>query len=138
MTQPQPLGYSGGERAVLLSHGLPHGLQRFEALVFFDGMNAQTVGGAVVDGGEDRHLAVLLGERRGGIGSPHLIGLFRNDGPLVWGPRALGMLTREETAADTWASRWVATPMTKQLTSAVRRRMNNLPAGRSGWFRCVC
>src|SRR4051794_10060988 len=46
-------------------------------------MNADAVGGAVIDGSEDGYLPVLFGEGRRAIGAPQLVGRFRDDVALV-------------------------------------------------------
>lgn len=46
-------------------------------------MNADAIGRAVVDAGEDGQLALLFGEGGSGIRAPQLIGHFREDAALV-------------------------------------------------------
>ena len=49
----------------------------------FDRVNAEAIGAAVVDGGEDGHLAILFGEGRRGVGAPQLIRSIRHDAALM-------------------------------------------------------
>ena len=83
VTEPHAGRDGGGERAELLSDRLADGLERLEPVGPFDLMNADAVGGAVIDGGEDGHLPVLFGEGGRAIGAPQLVGRFRDDVALV-------------------------------------------------------
>lgn len=48
-----------------------------------DYVDADAVGGTVIDGCEDGHLAVLVGERGGGVCAPDLIGLLGDNAALM-------------------------------------------------------
>jgi hypothetical protein len=60
-------------------HALPDRLQRLVARAVQGGMDADAFRRAMIDGDEDRDLAMLDGERRGHVGSPHGVDGLRND-----------------------------------------------------------
>src|SRR5450759_644615 len=57
MTQDEAGGDLGAESAEVLAHALTDGFEGLEARGPFDGVDADAVGRAVVDGGEDGHFA---------------------------------------------------------------------------------
>ena len=73
MIVPQlvPLGGAGQEPSEVLMHALAERFQRFEVRGPLDGMNAHTLGRAMVHGGEDGDLAVLKGDRSRGVDAPN-------------------------------------------------------------------
>src|SRR4051812_38364870 len=83
MTQAQASGNAAGESAELFFHSLTNRFQRFEASGLLDHVNADALGRAVINGGEDGHRTLRSGESGRGIGSPHLIGHFSDDCPFV-------------------------------------------------------
>jgi hypothetical protein len=75
------------ESTKLLLSGLPHGLEGFKPRAAFGCVNAQAIGGIMVDYGEDRHLAILSRKTRRRVDAPHLVGPFGEDRAIV----ALGL-----------------------------------------------
>ena len=71
----EPLGGAGLKPSEVLTDALAEGFQRFEARGSLDGMNAHTLGRAMVDRGEDRHLAVLEADRCRGIDAGEASGM---------------------------------------------------------------
>jgi hypothetical protein len=71
---PQPHASRDGfaEATEPFLHGLPHWLEGLKARAAFGCVNAQAIGGIVVDHGEDRHLAIL--SRKPAVASmPHIL-----------------------------------------------------------------
>ena len=62
---------------------LAEGFQRFEAGGQLDGMNAHTLGCAMIHRGEDGDLAVLEGDRCRSIDAPHTVGMTGGDGSAM-------------------------------------------------------
>lgn len=83
VAQPHAARYAGGESAEVLANALPDRLERFEPMRAFDGVNADAVGAAMIDGGEDGYLAILFGEGRSAVGSPQLVRALGDNSPLV-------------------------------------------------------
>ena len=83
MAQPQARGAAAGETAEVLSDSLPDRLQRFESGGFLHRVDADAFGCTVINGGEDGDGAFSLGEGGRGISSPHPVGHFGNDRPIV-------------------------------------------------------
>src|SRR4051795_8160327 len=75
-----------GEAAMALADGLLDRLEGLEAIGATAGGNADTLGGAVIDGDKPRPLA-LASHDRGQIGAPHDIHPLGGDRTIV-GPRA--------------------------------------------------
>src|SRR3954452_889352 len=97
VAQPQAGGDVLGERAAALAHRLLDRLERLEAVGAPAGMDAVALGRAVVDGDEDRGLA-LAGHHRGQVGPPHHVDPLGRDRAVV-GPRAVstpGTLVRQQ------------------------------------------
>ena len=65
------------------AHALVDGFERLVAGARLRRVDADALGGAVVHGEEDGHLAVLLGECGGRVGAPHLVRCLRDDGAVV-------------------------------------------------------
>ena len=70
----EPLGGTGLKPSEVVMDALAEGLQGLEAGGSLDGMNAHTLGRAMVHRGEDRHLTVLEGDCCSGIDAPHPVG----------------------------------------------------------------
>jgi hypothetical protein len=64
-------------------HALPDRLQRLVARAVQGGMDADAFRRAIIDGDEDRDRAMLDGERRGHVGSPHGVDGLRDDCAVV-------------------------------------------------------
>ena len=79
----QPCGDPLVEAAELLAHALAERLQRLEAVAREGGVDADALAGAVIDGHEHTDLAFLGGDGGGHVRPPHLVGSFRDDGPVV-------------------------------------------------------
>ena len=75
----EPLGGAGLKPSEVLMDALAEGFQGLEAGGPLDGMNAHTLGRAMVHRGEDRHLAVLESDRCRGIDAPHPVGTIGGD-----------------------------------------------------------
>src|SRR4051794_10881186 len=88
VAEPQPGGDRLGEVAIASPDGLLDRLEGLEAVGAAAGVDAQTLGGAVVDGDEHRGLA-LARHHRGHVGAPHEIDPLGRDRAVV-GPRAVG------------------------------------------------
>src|SRR5262249_59442046 len=86
----QPCGDPLVEAAEVLAHALAERLQRLEAVAREGGVDADALAGAMVHRHEDTDLTVLGGHRGGHVGAPHLVGVFRDDGPIM-GLGAVGM-----------------------------------------------
>ena len=71
----EPLGGAGPEPSEVLTDALAEGFQRLEARGSLDGMNAHTLGRAMVDRGEDGDLAVVEGDRCRGIDAGEASGM---------------------------------------------------------------
>jgi hypothetical protein len=75
-----------------LGHALPDRLQRLVARAVQGGMDADAFRRAMIDGDEDRDLAMLDGDRCGHVGSPHGV-------DTLWNNRAV-MVAWATGAAD--------------------------------------
>ena len=71
------------DAAEALGHALPDRLQRLVARAVESGVDADAFRRAMVDGDEDRDLAVLDGEGCGHVGSPHRVDRLRDDRAVV-------------------------------------------------------
>ena len=82
---PESESFGGGapEAAEVLTDALAEGFQSLEARGTLDGMNAHTLGRAMVNGGEDGDLAVVEGDRCRGIDALHPVGTIGGDGSAM-------------------------------------------------------
>ena len=71
------------EAAEVLTDTLAEGFEGLEARGTLDGMNAHTLGRAMVNGSEDGDLAVVEGDRCRGIDAPHPVGTIGGDGSAM-------------------------------------------------------
>src|SRR3569833_1521439 len=83
MPEPQASGAAAGRIAEMLAHALADGLERLEAVRTLDHVDADALGGAVVDSGVNRDLSVGVRHRDGRVGAPQLIRPVGHDGSLV-------------------------------------------------------
>ena len=83
VAQGEPRGDAGRVAPVVLPQPLAQRLQRLEARAGSRRVNADTLLRAVVDGDEDRGVALAGGEARGGVGSLHLVGTLGADRAVV-------------------------------------------------------
>src|SRR4051794_34144205 len=83
----ETVGDALGERAEALAHRLLDRLERLEAIGAVAGVEADTLGRAMIDGDEHRRLA-LASDDGGQVGAPHEIDPLGGD-PAVVGSRAM-------------------------------------------------
>ena len=97
MTESKPGGRVGVKAGEVLFEALPDGIEGFKTRRPFGGVNADTIGSAVIDGGEYSDRAIVEGHRGGGIDAPHLVRAIGGDGS--------GMRLRATGAAWCWGAR---------------------------------
>jgi hypothetical protein len=83
VTQLQAGGATGGEGPEVFLDSLSKGIERFEPSRFLDGMDADTVRGAMIDGSENGYGPFLVRAGRGGVSTPHLVWHIGDDGAFV-------------------------------------------------------
>ena len=76
-------GHAPAEAAEVLTDTLAEGFESLEAGGTLDGMNAHTLGRAMVNGSEDGDLAVVEGDRCRGVDAPHPVGTIGGDGSAM-------------------------------------------------------
>jgi len=82
VTKGKTAGHVLGKGAEALAHGLPHRLERLEAIGTMAGMNADALRRAVIDGDEHRGLT-LARHDRGQVGAPHRVNSVGGDAAIV-------------------------------------------------------
>ena len=80
MTESKPGGRVGVNAGEVLFEALPDGIEGFKTRRPFGGVNADTIGRAVIDGGEYSDRTIVEGHRGGGIDAPHLVRAIGGDG----------------------------------------------------------
>ena len=80
MTESKPGGRVGVKAGEVLFEALPDGIEGFKTRRPFGGVNADTIGRAVIDGGEYSDRTIVEGHRGGGIDAPHLVRAIGGDG----------------------------------------------------------
>ena len=85
MIVPESESFGGAclESSEVLMDALAEGFESLEARRSLGGMNAHTLGRALVDGGEDGHLAVVERDRCRGVDAPHPVGTIGGDGSAM-------------------------------------------------------
>ncbi len=83
VTESEPFGGAAPEAAEVLTDALAEGFESLEARGTLNGMNAHTLGRAMVHGGEDRDLAVVEGDGCRGIDASHPVGTIGGDGSTM-------------------------------------------------------
>jgi hypothetical protein len=78
------MGNGLAERAEAVAHPLPDRFQRLEACAAPGSMDADALGGAMIDGNEDGDLT-LAGPARGHVGAPHGIHPIRGNRAIMVG-----------------------------------------------------
>ena len=87
MAEHQSIGSPGAEPAKIFADALAERFKGFEPCGPFDGVDADTVGRSVIDGGKHRHHPFVEGHRGCAVGAPDLIRPVGDDlaGMLVFG-----------------------------------------------------
>ena len=75
--ESESFGAAPAEAAEVLTDTLAEGFESLEAGGTLDGMNAHTLGRAMVNGSEDGDLAVVERDRCRGVDAPHPVGTIR-------------------------------------------------------------
>ena len=81
--ESESFGGAPAEAAEVLTDTLAEGFESLEARGTLDGMNAHTLGRAMVNGSEDGDLAVVEGDRCRGVDAPHPVGTISGDGSAM-------------------------------------------------------
>ena len=81
--ESESFGAADPEAAEVLTDTLAEGFESLEAGGTLDGMNAHTLGRAMINGSEDGDLAVVEGDRCRGVDAPHPVGTIGGDGSAM-------------------------------------------------------
>ena len=115
MSYLEPLGDIRVISAEVISDPLADRLQGLEAISLLGGMDARTFKYTMIHPNKDIGLAFLQGDCSGRIRTPHFIGCFGDNGPVV-----------------RFGTMWMADPL-RQPASRVRAS-----AAAPALWRCVC
>ena len=77
MPEPQTGGDCGTEAAEVIANSLTNRFQSFKPGSPLHRVDAHAIGGAVINGGKERHLAIGNRHRGRCVSTPDLVGLFR-------------------------------------------------------------
>ena len=83
MPEPQTGGHCGTEAAEVIANSLTNRFQSFKPGSPLHRVDAHAIGGAVINGGKDRHLAVRHRQRGRCVGTPDLVERFGDNRALV-------------------------------------------------------